>query len=194
MNNHSWKLIVVALFCALFSLYIQAQTQTSDTAHSNYTLGLEAYKEGEFRRAFDAWSLGAYEGNAEAQFNLGVLYLEGNSVERNAERARTWFMKAAEKHHVLAQYNLGHMALSGMGSEKNVQAALNWWKLAAEGGHFQAQFNYGRALYLGIDGNEDKPGGLVFIRQAAMQKDKRAIKFLRENGCETERGRACYSA
>jgi hypothetical protein len=182
MNNYSWKLILVPLFCTVFSLC--AQAQNSATVLSNFTLGLEAYKEGKFRRAFDAWMLVAYEGNAEAQFNLGVLYLEGNGVERNAERARTWFMKAAEKNHVLAQYNLGHMALSGMGSEKNIQEAIKWWKLAAEGGHFQAQFNYGRALYLGIGGHEDKAGGLVFLRQAAVQKDKRAIKFLSENAEE----------
>jgi TPR repeat protein len=161
-----------------------AQAQNSAAVLSNFSLGLEAYKEGKFRRAFDAWNLGAYEGNTEAQFNLGVLYLEGTGVERNAEQARTWFMKAAEKNHVLAQYNLGHMALSGMGSEKNIQEAIKWWKLAAEGGHFQAQFNYGRALYLGIDGHEDKAGGLVFLRQAAVQKDKRAIKFLNENAEE----------
>jgi TPR repeat protein len=95
MNNYSWKLILVSLFCTVFSLC--AQAQNSATVLSNFTLGLEAYKEGKFRRAFDAWMLVAYEGNAEAQFNLGVLYLEGNGVERNAERARTWFMKAAEK-------------------------------------------------------------------------------------------------
>jgi hypothetical protein len=170
------------LFLTAFNLAAQV---TEDTAKlSNYSLGVKAYTEGQFRRAFDAWSLGAYEGNAEAQYNLGVLYLEGHGVERNIEQAREWFMRAAEKSHVEAQYNLGHMSLSGMGVEKNVRAALLWWKLAAEGGYSQAQFNYGRALYLGIEDYDDKVRGLELIGLAAEQKDRRAIEFLSKNADE----------
>ncbi len=49
MNNYSWKLILVSLFCTVFSLC--AQAQNSATVLSNFTLGLEAYKEGKFRRS-----------------------------------------------------------------------------------------------------------------------------------------------
>ncbi|MCP4011334.1 MAG: SH3 domain-containing protein [Proteobacteria bacterium] len=170
------------LFLTTFNLAAQV---TGDTAKlSNYSLGVKAYTEGEFRRAFDAWIMGAYEGDAESQYNLGVLYLEGHGVERSIEQARSWFMKAAEKNRVEAQYNLGHMSLSGMGVEKNVQAALLWWKLAAEGGYAQAQFNYGRALYLGVEGYNDKDRGLELISLAAEQKDRRAIEFLSNNADE----------
>ncbi|MCP4008900.1 MAG: hypothetical protein GY726_05220, partial [Proteobacteria bacterium] len=142
------------------------------------------YQEGEFRRAFDAWSLDSYEGNAEAQYNLGVLYLEGQGVERNVKQARAWFLKAAEKDQLEAQHNLGHMSLSGKGVKKNVQDALLWWKRAAEGGYAQAQFDYGHALYLGIDGYSYKEDGLSFIRLAAEQKDKRAQEFLDDHADE----------
>ena len=153
----------------------------SNSGLSNYSLGVEAYRKGEFRSAFDAWSLGAYEGDNEAQYNLGVLYLEGRGVERNLEQARNWFIKAAQKQHLEAQYNLGHMALSGMGMEEDTDAALKWWQQAAEGGYAQAQFNYGRALYLGVGGRQDQHAGLELIRAAAAQHDQRAQKFLDQN-------------
>ncbi len=181
-----YKKYLNSLFALLFLTAFNLAAQvTGDTAKlSNYSLGVTAYTEGEFRRAFDAWILGAYEGNAESQYNLGVLYLEGHGVERSIEQARNWFMKAAEKNRVEAQYNLGHMSLSGMGVEKNVQAALLWWKLAAEGGYAQAQFNYGRALYLGVEDYNDKDRGLELISLAAEQKDRRAIEFLSNNADE----------
>jgi hypothetical protein len=161
-----------------------ASAQEVNDNPSNYALGVEAFQEGDYRRAFDAWSLGSYEGNAEAQYNLGVLYLEGQCVKADVDQARAWFTKAAHQNHPEAQYNLGHMSLNGLGVEKDVEAALRWWKRAAEGGYAQAQFNYGRALYLGIEGYVDKQGGLLLIRQAALKKDKRALEFLENNALE----------
>lgn len=188
------------VLCSLtYSLAIEAQAIESDLPDaglsspglssstlpgyglSNYGLGVKAYQQGEFRRAFDAWSLGAYEGDIEAQYNLGVLYLEGRGVERNLDQARNWFLKAARKQHLEAQYNLGHMALSGMGMEKDVNVALKWWQQAAQGGYAQAQFNYGRALYLGVGGHQDKQAGLELVRAAALQHEERAQKFLDQN-------------
>ena len=123
------------LFLTAFNLAAQV---TEDTAKlSNYSLGVKAYTEGEFRRAFDAWSLGAYEGNAEAQYNLGVLYLEGHGVERNIEQAREWFMRAAEKSHVEAQYNLGvELCCSGRDTKK----AVAWLCRATKQNHFDAPY------------------------------------------------------
>ena len=171
-------LFLIAFFSAVNGY---AQSSNSEQLTSNYSLGVEAYTEGDFRRAFNAWSLGAYEGNTEAQYNLGVLYLEGRGIERNLEQARNWFLKAAEKNHVEAQYNLGHLSLSGMGVEKSVQVALHWWKLSAEGGYAPAQFNYGRALYLGVEGLNDKSAGVEFMRLSAAQDEPRALEFLSEN-------------
>lgn len=164
-----------------------SNSSLSNSGLSNHSLGVKAYQLGEFRRAFDAWSLGAYEGDIEAQYNLGVLYLEGRGVERNLLQARNWFLKAARKQHLEAQYNLGHMAFSGMGTEKDTEAALKWWQQAAEGGYAQAQFNYGRALYLGVEGRQDKQAGLALIRAAADQRDQRAQKFLEQNAGDPAR-------
>lgn len=182
MPAFTLKFVFPMLFFTVFVHTVAAQEVVGRS--SNYVLGVEAFQKGDYRRAFDAWSLGSYEGNAEAQYNLGVLYLEGQGIKTNVDQARAWFLKAANQNHVEAQYNLGHMALSGIGVEKNTEEALLWWKRAAEGGYAQAQFNYGRALYLGIEDYSDQHSGLALIRQAALQKDKRAQGFLEENADE----------
>jgi len=177
--------LLIALLMSFAPLSVSIAEQDGSGTRfesSNYLKGVEAYRAGEFRQAFDAWSLGAYEDDAESQYNLGVLYVEGRGVARNPVQARSWFLRAAEKNHAEAQYNLGHMSLSGLAVEKDMDSALEWWRRSAEAGYAQAQFNFGRALYLGISDEPDPISGLVFIRQAAVNGDSRAQEFLDENG------------
>ena len=49
---------------------------------------------------------GAEQGDADAQFNLGVMYAEGEGVARDDAEARRWYRKAAEQGHADAQHNL----------------------------------------------------------------------------------------
>lgn len=50
--------------------------------------------------------LAAERGLADAQFNLGLLYLEGKGVPQSEFEARNWFLRAAEQRHAPAQVNL----------------------------------------------------------------------------------------
>ena len=49
----------------------------------------------------------AEQGDATAQYNLGVCYANGKGVEKDAEEAVKWYHKAAEQGNARAQYNLG---------------------------------------------------------------------------------------
>lgn len=48
----------------------------------------------------------AEQGNAEAQYSLGVCYRCGDGVEKNLEEAIKWYKKAAEQGYARAQHNL----------------------------------------------------------------------------------------
>lgn len=56
---------------------------------------------------------GAYFGNAEAQYQLGRLYLEGGGVEKNPAIAANWLAMAARKQHAPAQAILGELLWRG---------------------------------------------------------------------------------
>ena len=47
------------------------------------------------KRAFELYTLASEQGLAKAQFNLGCMYAEGQSVDQSFTIARTWFTKAA---------------------------------------------------------------------------------------------------
>ena len=61
--------------------------------------GLEAYKARKFCEAAEIWAEFAKQGNAEAQFNLGVMYKDGIGVPQNHDDAMNWLSKASEQGH-----------------------------------------------------------------------------------------------
>ena len=53
----------------------------------------------------------AQNGDANAQFQLGVAYYAGDGVDQNFTEMVRWWRLAAEQGFVLAQYNLGSGAV-----------------------------------------------------------------------------------
>jgi TPR repeat protein len=60
------------------------------------------------------WRPLADQGNALAQFNLGLLYHEGRGVSQDYAQAVTWFRKAADQGDAEAQAALGAMYANGL--------------------------------------------------------------------------------
>ncbi|MFN8818923.1 MAG: tetratricopeptide repeat protein, partial [Holosporaceae bacterium] len=65
----------------------------------------------------------AEQGNAVAQYNLGVMYDEGQGVTRDYAEAVKWFRKAAEQGDANAQSNLGVMYGKGEGVTRDYAEA-----------------------------------------------------------------------
>ena len=76
----------------------------------------------------------AEEGNASAQYRLGLLYDGGVGVPQDYRQAKEWFEKAAKQGHVGAQADLGTLYLQGAGAPQSVQMAMFWFSQAAEHG------------------------------------------------------------
>ena len=72
----------------------------------------------------------ADQGNAEAQYNLGNIYIMGQGVPKNDAEAAKWFRFAADQGYAPAQYNLGVLFGSGWGVPQNYGEAAKWYRLA----------------------------------------------------------------
>jgi TPR repeat protein len=57
--------------------------------------------------ALSKWIPLASTGNAEAQFNVGLMYKDGDGVPQDYAKTAEWYRKAAEQGYPNAQYNLG---------------------------------------------------------------------------------------
>ena len=81
----------------------------------------------------------AQQGDAEAQYFLGIAYYQGKGVLRDYQEAVKWFRKAAEQGYALAQAFLGAMYVKGEGVPQDYQEAAKWFQLAAGQGDAEAQ-------------------------------------------------------
>ena len=114
---------------------------------------------------------GAEQGDAEAQFNLGIRYDYGRGVEQDHAQAAQWYAKAAEQGHVKAQYNLGVRYANGEGVEQDHAQAAQWFAKAAEQGHADAQYNLGVCYANGWGVEQDHAQAAKWYAKAAEQGD-----------------------
>ena len=77
----------------------------------------------DYRTAFAGFKRLAEQGNASAQFGLGLMYADGQGVPKDERQAVVWYRKAAEQGDAMAQVNLGVSYAQGQGVPKDDQSA-----------------------------------------------------------------------
>ena len=111
--------------------------------------GLQAAKRGDYAAAMAQWKPLAEQGNAMAQFNIGMMYARGRGVAEDPAQALHWYRMAAQKGYADAQLNLGVMYNSGQGVKVDHAEALQWLRLAAAQGVAKAHYNLGAMYAMG---------------------------------------------
>ena len=125
---------------ALATILSLAFTQVSA---QDYNKGLEAYNAGDYATAMEEWKPLAEQGDAYAQYNLGVMYDEGNGVLKDYSEAVKWYRLSAEQGDAYAQNSLGFMYGKGNGVLQDYSEAVKWYRLSAEQGNTNAQSSLG---------------------------------------------------
>ncbi len=95
----------------------------------------------DFNTAFHYYSDAADAGDADAQLSLAYMYLRGEGVEQDYEKAFKWTEKSAKQGLAQAQNELGR-AYEQMKQDYN--KAIEWYKKAAAQGYQDAQKNLDR--------------------------------------------------
>jgi len=73
-----------------------------------------------------------YFGNADAQYNLARMYLDGIGTQRDPKYAARWLSQAAQKGQFQAQAMLGQMLFNGDVLPKQAAKGLMWLTLARD--------------------------------------------------------------
>ncbi|KAF0867022.1 tetratricopeptide repeat protein [Pseudomonas sp. LD120] len=100
-------------------------------AQGRCTLDPQAHDQGE---ALAACQKAADDGDAEAQYELGEFYYEGQAEQRDFNQALSYFEKASLQGHAQAQFKLGTMFFHGEGVPANNVQAYIVLKMAAVNG------------------------------------------------------------
>jgi TPR repeat protein len=121
------KKICLALTAAL--------TLTLTTAHAaDFDKGFAAYEAGDYATAFVEFSELAEQGDADAQYNLALMYERGEGVVQDYAAAVKWYTLAAEQGDADAQFLLGAMYALGAGVVQDYALAHMWANIAAANG------------------------------------------------------------
>jgi TPR repeat protein len=108
-------------------------------------------------KIFEDYRAKAEQGQAEAQYYLGMIYRTGShGVAKDVPVSVTWLTKSAEQGHSRAQYYLGRTYFdfdgNTSGVAKDTRNAVSWWGKAAAQGDADAQEAFGFCYAKGFGG------------------------------------------
>ena len=191
-KHHGLLLLLAVLFlCAAGSAVLlictgkpAAGRQDSvplETANNHDT----SFTDENYGKAAEWYFRSAEQGNADAQYHLGLLYYDGRGVEQNYEEAVKWFTEAAKQNHAEALDCLGMFAENGYGMERDEQQAAEWYLQSAEQGNTDAQYRLGLLCFDGRGVEQNYEDAVRWFEKAAEQNHAEALKYLgicAENG------------
>ena len=116
---------------------------------SDFDKGSAAIRNGDYAEAVKWFRLSAEQGYAKAQYNLALMYANGQGVSQDYKEAAKWFRLSAEQGNAKAQTSLGFMYASGQGVTQDYKESVKWHRLSAEQGNANAQTSLGFMYVLG---------------------------------------------
>jgi uncharacterized protein len=125
-------------------------------------------------KSLDALKARAKQGDAIAQFNLGVAYHVGKGVPRDDEEAVKWMQNAAAQGYAPAQSKLGlHYLGIAYNEDKRGPPddgeGVKWMRQAAEQGYAVAQYGLADAYLEGKGVPRNDGEGVKWLQKAAAQ-------------------------
>ena len=122
----------ITIVCVTFLLVLTAEAATLDDAKL-------AIRTQDYARAVTILKPLARKGDKQAQYQMAVLYKNGQGTKENPKNSAYWMDKSARQGYKRAQYSLGILYEEGIGVKKNKKSAIYWYSAAAKQGHKNAE-------------------------------------------------------
>lgn len=122
----------------------------------------------------------ANTGDVKAQLVLGIMYLQGSGVEKDARAGVSLIKDAAEQGDAKAQALMGSIYAEGAVVQQDEVKALAWFQKAAEQGSSAAENALGVMYYTGSGTVKDNDKAAYWWRKAAAQGNNNAEENLRK--------------
>ena len=124
--------------------------------------------------ALELYEIAAQQGDAQAQYSLGLCYHYGEGTLKDPFSAFKWFSQAAEGGHAQAQYSIGVYYQQGIGTAQNSENAFKWFEKAAIQNQPKAQHELGESFYHGRGVEKNPAMAKKWINKSYVNGNKRA--------------------
>ena len=94
-------------------------------ASAEIAAGVAAFKNRDYHRAYQEWKAAAEAGQAEGEFDLGLLYAQGLGVRRDLSEAMRLYRSAAEKGNAQARELVTYFGGQGVGLIDGIVSATS---------------------------------------------------------------------
>ena len=155
-----------------------AQAQNPGDPRFEYELGIAQFNLKDYLEALHHLTIAADAGLAEAQNQLGFMFVTGTGTVKDSHRAFDYFQKAANAGLGGAIGNLGSMYANGFGVKEDDAMALALYEKAIEAGNPFALSQIAVMYYNGKGTPVDYNAAEQYFQQAADLNDGYAMKFL----------------
>jgi len=165
-----------------------AQRLGQQTVNERFAKALEALKAKDYTTALQLFTELAEQGDAAAQYNVGLMYCYGNGTDQNFEKAQEWFWKAAAQGDEKAKEMVQRLEQQTVNEKfakaaeaynaKDYETALPLFTELAEQGVTDAQYNVGLMYYCGKGTAKDLDQALLWLQKAAAQDHEKAKKLV----------------
>jgi TPR repeat protein len=159
-------------FKAIFATCILMLSVAAATAADSLEDAATAYRKADYATALRIYRSMADQGLAIAQFNVGLIYDNGQGVSKDEVQAMKWYRLAADQGGSDAQYQLGHLYYK----QDNYAEAAKWFHLAADQGRADAQSNLGSMYAEGEGVPQDFVQALMWFTLSAAQNHKDGVE------------------
>ena len=120
----------------------------------------------------------AEKGDANAEYELGRMYVFGRGVPQDYAEAKSWFQKAADQGQVKAIYSIGNLYYYGDGVTQSYSDALVWYRKAADQGYKLGEYAVGTMYYYGYGVPQSYSDAMTWLRKAADQGDMQSEYYI----------------
>lgn len=131
---------------------------------------IEAYEFEEYDNAIKWLKPWAADGEAEAQYRLGLIYENGyGGVDIKTRNALKWYRLAAEQGHRSAKRRLESLRKSASNAGGTESVATQWYQDLAEEGDSEAQYNLGYMHEIGWSVPKDDSEAAHWYEKSALK-------------------------
>lgn len=126
-------------FLIAILLILPLEMVSINVAASDLEDAVAAMHTGDFAEAYCIMRPLAESGDADAQYNIGWMYMNGYGLRVNDNLALKWWNKASIQGHTDASFSIGMLYSLGDGEvAKDSKKAIDYYLLAAKAGHEDA--------------------------------------------------------
>jgi TPR repeat protein len=182
VSSGIWKRLLVAAFAVTIA------------GCSDYQTARRAYEVGKFTEALTILERLADAGEARAQYEVALMYLQGIGTKVDPLRGGQWMLAAANNGNVTAMVEIGGRFENGVNAEKNLILAFTWYRRAALAGDGIGCYKLAMLYEVGSGVPQDLPRAYAWYRMAGSTAGKIAAQRVNQimTPLDRERGDLLY--